>query len=88
MAPRPRKVLSKTAKDFPTRFALHLRELLDKRKLTTADFREAVKRAGLDVAAVTVKKWLSGERLPRADDLVPIGKSLGLKDYRLVLPEM
>jgi len=67
-------------------FATHLRALLEKRRMTAESFHEAVRSEGLDVAAITVRKWISGDRLPRADDLVAIGTALGLKDYRFVLP--
>jgi hypothetical protein len=50
MAAMPRKKLSDKSKDFGIRFGLHLRKLLDKRKLTAPEFHQAVRRAGLDVS--------------------------------------
>lgn len=88
MAPRPRKALNPKSKDFPTRFALHMRTLVDERGLSTVEFLSAVQREGLDVSPSTVKKWIAGERLPRIEDLRIIGRVLKLKDYRHALPPL
>lgn len=86
MSPRARKPLDPKSKDFGVRFAIHLRKLLDKRKLTSAEFLSALRDAGLDVAPVTVKKWISGENVPLAQDFEYIAKALGIRDYRRTLP--
>jgi hypothetical protein len=87
MSPRPRKELDTKSKRFDTRFAIHLRKLLDKRRLTTNELHERVQAVGLDVSFQTVTKWLSGERLPRAEDAESIAAALGIKDYRHVWPD-
>lgn len=86
MTPRARKELDPKSKDFGVRFGIHLRELLDKRKLGAADLLELVQDEGLDVSPSTIKKWVAGERLPRVEDLQIIGLVLNLRDYRHSLP--
>ena len=86
MSPRARKQLDPRSKDFKVRFAIHLRGLLAKRKMTAVDFLAALERAGLKVAAVTVRKWLSGENVPQAEDFEAVASALGIRDYRHALP--
>ncbi len=86
MAPRPRKALNPKSTDFGVRFGIHLRALLDKRKLETVDFIALIQKSGIDVAANAIRKWLSGDRLPRPQDAERIGEVLRLKDYREVWP--
>jgi transcriptional regulator with XRE-family HTH domain len=86
MTPRNRKPLDVDSPDFAPRFAIHLRELVAARKLTTPEFHEALQAQGLDVSRATVVKWLNGERLPRVGDLEHIGAVLKCRDYRMVLP--
>ena len=86
MAPRPRKTLNPKSSDFGVRFAIHLRGMLDKRKLGAAEFLTLVQKAGVDVSAATVRKWLSGDRLPMAQDFEGIGRALGMPDYRQSMP--
>lgn len=86
MSPRRRKELNPRSKDFSVRFAIGLRELLEKRELTTAEFWERVQAAGVDVSQETVKCWLNGTRLPLSQDLPGIGVALRMKDYRDLLP--
>src|SRR5262245_8001155 len=87
MAARPRRTLDQRSKRFEVRFAIQLKKFLDDRGFTPADFVERLHRAGLDVSYESVKKWLSGDRLPRPEDAVQIGKALSLDDYRKVWPE-
>jgi hypothetical protein len=86
VSPRPRKFLDPRSRRFEVRFAIRLRALLDERKMGPSEFVERLQAAGLDVTIEAVKKWLSGDRLPHADDAEKIGKVLGLKDYRQVWP--
>lgn len=86
MSPRKRKILDPKSKDFGTRFARHLRTLIDKRKMTPAAFVDELNGAKLAVSYSTIKKWLSGDRLPRAEDFETIGRVLHLKDYRDAMP--
>lgn len=86
MAPRPRKKLDPKSKDFSTRFALHLRNRLERRGLTTADFLQQLQAAGLQVSGEAIRKWLSGAHLPRPQDAETIGTVLRMRDYRHVWP--
>jgi hypothetical protein len=86
MSPRQRKPLDPRSKRFETRFAIQLRELLAKRKMTATDFIQRVQAAGVDVSAIAIRKWLSASHVPRPQDMPAIGRVLGLKDYRHLLP--
>jgi hypothetical protein len=86
MSPRPRKHLDPRSKRFEVRFAIHLRELLDERGIGPSEFLDRLRGAGADVTGEAVKKWLSGDALPRPPDMERIGKLLCLEDYRFVLP--
>ena len=86
MTPRRRKFLNPRSDDFGVRFGIHLRELLDKRKLTVGEFSERVQAAGVNVSAEAVHKWIAGGRIPRPQDMEGIAAALGLKDYRHLLP--
>lgn len=86
MAPRPRKALNPKSTDFGVRFGIHLRGLLDKRKLGAVEFRERLNEAGVGVSGSTVKTWLTGTHFPRHRDMEAIGGVLALKDYRHLLP--
>jgi hypothetical protein len=59
-----------------------LRALLDEGGMDASEFVERVQAAGVDVTSEAVKKWISGDSVPRAQDLERIGHALGLKDYR------
>lgn len=87
MAPRARKHLDPHSTRFEIRFAIHLRELLDKRKLTPVDFIDRLQAAGVNVSAIAVRKWIAGAHLPRPQDAPAIGRVLGLKDYRHLWPD-
>lgn len=86
MSPRPRRHLSPRSTQFETRFAIQLRGLLDKQKLTAADFLDRIRAAGVDVTRESVNKWIAGYHVPRPQDMPAIGRVLGLKDYRHLLP--
>jgi len=88
MSPNKRKSLSPKSKDFSTRFAIHLRKLLDDRDIGPADFRDKLQSAGLHVSIESVTKWLNGSRIPRPQDAPTIGRILALKDYRHLWPEV
>ena len=83
---RERRKLNPRSKKFNVRFAIHLRALLEKRKLTAAEFHNRLNDARLHVSENLVMKWLSGDRYPRPDDLEAIGLALGLSDYRKIFP--
>jgi hypothetical protein len=40
----------------------------------------------VNVSAEAVHKWLAGGRVPRPQDMEAIAGSLGIKDYRKLLP--
>ena len=64
----------RSAVGIAVRFARNLREQLEKRKMSSGEFRETLKANGLDVSRETVMKWLSGDRAPRSEDLELIGR--------------
>lgn len=84
---RERKTLDPLSADLQVRFALHLRDMLDKKKWSPSDLSERLKTHGLDIDPAGVNVWLRGDGLPKAKDLEAVGNALGLKDYRKVLPE-
>lgn len=84
--PRPRKEIDPKSKEYGDRFALRLRDLLDRRKLNAAEFLDRVRAAGVDVSAEAIRKWIAGDHLPRPQDMPAIGTVLGLRDYRDLLP--
>jgi hypothetical protein len=86
MAPRKRHDLDPSSDDYATRWAIHLRKLVDQRRLSPAEFREQLEAVGLEVSPQTVKAWLRGRRLPRVADLESIAAVLKVADYRKVLP--
>src|SRR5262245_542679 len=86
MSPRARKPISPRSRRFEDRFALQLRDLVDKRGWGPSELRQRLDQAGLDVSLPAVKKWLNGSHLPRPQDMEIIGGLLGLRDYRHLLP--
>lgn len=86
MTPRPRHELDPSSDDYGTRWAIHLRKLVDQRRLTAAEFREQLEAVGLEVSHQTVEAWLRGRRLPRVGDLEMIARVLKVADYRKILP--
>jgi hypothetical protein len=49
-----------------------MRELLDKRRLTTSELLERIQSAAVDVSAMAVRKWIAIERLPRRQGALAI----------------
>lgn len=86
MSPRREKQLNPRSRDFPTRFARHLRQLLKRKRLSVAEFRNNLRTAGLNVSMIAVRKWLSAERVPHAQDFEAIAKALGIRNYKNVMP--
>ncbi len=86
MAPRKRHDLDPRSDDYGTRWAIHLRKLVDQRRLSPAEFREQLKVEGLEISHQTIEAWLRGRRLPRVGDLERIARVLGTTDYRKILP--
>lgn len=86
MAPRQRKPLSAKDGDYKVRFALHLRGLLEERKLTPGAFLARLQEAGLEIEQHGVNHWLRGESMPRLADMPAVGQALRMKDYRKLLP--
>ncbi len=87
MAARPRKRLSPRSKKFEVRFAIRLRQRLAELGLGPSEFTEMLRAAGVDVTVEAVKKWLSGDHVPRPADAETIGRVLELDDYRQVWPD-
>ena len=86
MAPRKRHDLDPSSHDYATRWAIHLRKLVDQRRLSPAECWERLKVEGLEVSHQTVEAWLRGRRLPRVGDLEMIARVLKVADYRKILP--
>jgi len=86
MSPHTRADLDQHSDDIGTRWAIHLRKLVDRRKLSFGDFVRELASSGLDVSPQTVKAWLRGRRLPRVGDLEIIAQVLKVADYRKILP--
>lgn len=86
VAARERKELDIESTDLAVRFALRLRELLKKKNLGPSEFTSRLQAAGVEVSAEAVKKWISGDRMPRPQDLEAIADVLSVKDYRHLLP--
>jgi len=88
MSPRPRKHLDSHSRKFEIRFAIAFRAAAEKKSLTTApELNDFLADKGVSVSLAAVKKWLNGEAVPRPQLLERIGKALGSKDYRDLLPE-
>lgn len=86
MAPRPRKELDPKSDRYEIRFAIHLRDLLEKRGLTPIEFIQKVQDAGIDVSTIAIRKWIAGDHIPRPQDTPAIARVLGLDDYRHLWP--
>jgi ribosome-binding protein aMBF1 (putative translation factor) len=67
--------------EFNRRFAEHLRTLIDERGLRVADLALEIGR-GDEV----IYQYLRGKALPSVEVIVALGRALGLRDYRKVLP--
>lgn len=85
--PRRRNDISPSATGLPERFALHLRDLMERRGWSSKQVAELVTEAGLPLGDRAVDSWLRGESMPKAKDLETIGVALGLADYRDLLPK-
>lgn len=68
-------------------FALHLAALLSERGWSHQDLADACKKADLPIEEHAVRSWLRGDAMPKAHNLRPLAKVLGLKDARHILPE-
>ena len=86
MSPQKRRQLDPRSKKFEVRFAIQLRGLLDRAELGPTEFVAKIKNAGVDYSVEAVKKWLSGQRIPRPQDVEKLGRILGLDDYRKIWP--
>jgi hypothetical protein len=85
--PRPRKkIRPRNAADFLSRFALHLRKIMDDNNWISKDVSEKLAAGGVDIGPRGVDVWLRGEGSPKFRDLEKIGRALGMKDYRDILP--
>ena len=85
--PRQRtEIKAKDARDLPERFALHLRKIMADREWSSKDVAERISAAGVPIGARGVDVWLRGEGSPKFKDLEKIGRALGLRDYRELLP--
>ncbi len=74
------------AVEFPQRFALHLRKLMERRGLNSKDVADLLAKAGVDIGPRGIDVWLRADGGPKFRDLERIGLALGFKDYRDVLP--
>jgi hypothetical protein len=83
--PRARGPISPKNRDFPSRFARKLRELIGDR--STREVSKLVAEQGVEVTDRAVEAWLRGQRLPKLRDIEKVAKALGLDDYRDLLPE-
>jgi hypothetical protein len=68
-------------------FALHLNKLLSDRSWSVQDFTERCAAHGLTLDDQAVRAWLRAENMPKSHMLRDLGKVLGLKDPRHILPE-
>ncbi len=84
--PRRRLEIDSGARDLPSRFARHLLDLMEKNGWSSKDVSQRLSRAGLEIGPRGVDVWLRAEGSPKFRDLETIGRALGLKDYRDVLP--
>ena len=48
---------------------MKLRTYLKEKQITVATFTERLKARGLDVTEFGVRKWVTGERMPRRDSM-------------------
>lgn len=68
-------------------FALHLNKLLSDRSWSVQDFSERCASHGMPVGEQVIRAWLRAENMPKSHQLRSLGKILGLKDPRFILPE-
>jgi hypothetical protein len=54
---------------------------------SSQDVSDRLVKAGLDIGPRGVDVWLRGEGSPKFRDLETIGRALGFRDYRDLLPK-
>lgn len=87
VAKKRRKLTIAERKTVEGRFAVHLRALMDAKKWQVGDLHEQLELfAPGAVDKPAIQAWLRGQSMPKAKLIEPIGKALGLSDYRQVLP--
>ena len=88
MGKKAKKLTNREARSIGERgaFALHLKAMLHERHLSNQDFSDRLAVAGLKISEAGIRTWLRGDGMPKAEDLRTVGKALGLKDPRHVLP--
>lgn len=75
-----------TRSDFNVAFGRHLKEILDKRKLTPGSLSVALTKRGVTIGRKGVEKWLRGDSTPPMHVLFHTAAVLGLRDWRKILP--
>ena len=80
MSPRPRKQIDTTT--YEGRFAVRLKMLREKAKLTVEQFAEAI-----GVKPITVYGWEQGRSSPHISNLPAIAEAFEFKRVRDILPE-
>lgn len=83
---RPRKKLPAKPPDFASRFALRLREIMAENGWTSKDVSDRLKKHGVPISDRAVDVWMRGTSGPKFRDLEAVGRALGFKDYRDMLP--
>lgn len=68
------------------RFALHLRDILRRKGWSAEEFAQRCQTEGVQVNTRAVYAWMRGDRMPRAHELLQVGRAAGLKDPRHILP--
>lgn len=81
MGKKAKSLSAADRRTFKGRFAIRLAELMDARGLSATSLA-----ALIDVDEPAIRKWLRADGLPELKQIEPLGKALGLKDYREVLP--
>lgn len=88
MGKKVTKLTKKQAKDLGEfgAFSVHLTQLLNERGMTSQDFSQACKAAGLKIEDHAIRSWIRAESMPKSHQLRALGKVLGLSDPRHILP--
>lgn len=84
--PRRRKEIDPGAIDLPARFARRLQALMKEKGWSSQDVSDRLEAHGLAIGPRGVDFWLRGDGSPKFRDLETIGRALGFKDYRFLLP--
>jgi ribosome-binding protein aMBF1 (putative translation factor) len=84
--PRRRTDIDPKERDLQARFALHLRSIMERKGWTSRDVAERITAAGLNIGPRGIDVWLRAEGMPKAKDIEVVGRALGFRDYRDVLP--